>query len=109
MNPKKLQAASEYPTPTNVKSLQSFLGSAIYYHRFIPNFAKIAGSLYTLTKKDIKFMWTPQCQAVFEKLKELLTSAPVLAFPDFSVLIILETDASYKDLVWCWHNNRVIN
>ena len=43
-------------------------------------------------------MWTPQCQAVFEKLKELLTSAPVLAFPDFSVLIILETDASLQGL-----------
>ena len=97
-DPKKLQAVSEYPTPTDIKSLQSFLGLASYYRRFIPNFAKTVGPLYTLTKKDVEFVWTPQSQIVFEKLKKLLTSAPVLAFPDFSVPFILETDASLQGL-----------
>ena len=97
-DPKKLQAVNEYPTPTDVKSLRSFLGLASYYCRFIPNFVKTAGPLYTLTKKDVEFAWTPQSQIVFEKLKKLLTSAPVLAFPDFSVPFILETDASLQGL-----------
>ena len=87
---------SEYPTPTDVKSLQFFIGLASYYCRFIPNFAKTAGPLYTLTQKDVEFVGTPQSQVVFEKLKKLVTSAPVLAFPDFSVPFILEIDASLQ-------------
>ena len=97
-DPKKLQAVSEYPTSTDVKSLRCFLGLASYYRRFIPNFAKTAGPLYTLTKKNVEFMWTLQCQTVFEMLKELLISAPVLAFSDFSVPFILENDTSLQVL-----------
>ena len=97
-DPKKLQAVSEYPTPTDVRSLRSFLGLASYYRRFIPNFAKTAGPLYTLTKKHVEFVWTPQSHIVFEKLKKLSTSGSVLAFPDFSVPFILETDASLQGL-----------
>ena len=58
------------------------------------NFSKIAGPLYSLTKKDTDFIWTSQCQDTFKELKRLLSSAPVLAFPDFSRSFLLETDAS---------------
>ena len=97
-DPKKLQAVSEYPTPADVKSLRSFLGLASYYRRFIPNFAKVAGPLHALTKKDVEYVWTPQCQEVFRKLKELLTSSPVLVFPNFDIPFLLETDASHQGL-----------
>ena len=59
----------------------------------MPNFAKVAGPLHALIKKDVPYLWTPQCQHSFDTLKELLT-APVLLFPQFDKPFILETDAS---------------
>ena len=93
-DPRKLEAVIDFPTPVDVKTLRSFLGLASYYRRFIPNFSKVAGALHTLTKKDADFIWTPECQLAFDGLKRLLTTSPVLAFPDFSKPFLLETDAS---------------
>ena len=91
---KKVKAIQEFPQPRDVKSLRSFLGLASYYRRFIPKFSSVAGPLYALTKKDVVYEWDKGCQDAFEKLKQLLTEAPVLAFPDFPHEFILETDAS---------------
>ena len=56
-DPGKLRAVSEFPIPDNVvKSLGSFLGLASYYQRYIPQFGRIVGPLYTLTKKDVEFI-----------------------------------------------------
>ena len=93
-DPKKLDAVHAFPTPTDVRTLRSFLGLASYYRRFIPSFSKVAGPLHALTRKEVPYLWTPLCQLAFEKLKQLLTSAPVLAFPDFEEPFLLETDAS---------------
>ena len=73
-----------------------FVGLASYYRRFVPGFAKIATPLHYLTKKDVPFEWTPECEAAFCKLKELLVTAPVLAYPRFGPEreFTLETDAS---------------
>ena len=57
-------------------------------------FATIAGPLHALTKKDVVFHWTLGCQEAFLRLKQLLTTAPVIAFPDFSVPFCLYTDDS---------------
>jgi len=97
-DPKKLEAVQKYPTPTDVKSLWSFLGLASYYRKFIPHFSKIAGPLHNLTKKNMDYIWTSHCQNAFDTLKGLLTAAPVLAFPDFEQAFILETDASIQGL-----------
>ena len=93
-NPQKLRAVNEYPTPSDVKSLRSFLGLASYYRRFVPGFSKVAAPLNALTRKDIPYIWTPDCQQAFEQLKKLLTSALLLKYPDFDKPFILETDAS---------------
>ena len=90
-DPLKLEAMRAYPVPTDVKSLQSFIGLASYYRRFVPGFAKVAAPLHALTKKDPPFVWGLECQTAFE---DLLTNSPVLAFPDFTRGFILETDAS---------------
>ena len=92
-DPEKLKAVRDYPEPTNVKSLRSFLGLASYYRRFVPGFSAVAGPLHSLTK-DAPFVWGPDCQNAFERLKKLLTTSPVLVFPDFFRGFILETDAS---------------
>ena len=78
--------------------MRSFLGLASYYRRFIPQFSRIAGPLHALTKKNSVFTWTAACQKTFERLRKLLASAPVLAYPDFHVPFILETDASVSGL-----------
>ena len=93
-DPGKLKAVELYPVPTDVKTLRSFLELASYYRRFVSRFAAIASPMHLLTKKDAPFVWTEQCQLAFEKIKKLLISAPVLAFPQFDRPFILETDAS---------------
>ena len=77
-----------------MKSLRSFLGLASYYRRFVMGFSSVANPLFTLTKKDVDFVWSEACEAAFHQLKKLLTEAPVLAFPEFDRGFLLETDAS---------------
>ena len=97
-DPRKLVTVKQFPTPTDVKCLHSFLGLASYYRRFVPGFSSVAGPLYALTKKDVSFTWSPECQQAFAQLKEFLMSSPVLRFPDFKQPFILETDASGSGL-----------
>ena len=93
-----LTAVSSFPQPSNLKELRQFLGLASYYRRFIKGFASIGQPLHQLTKKDVPFHWTDQCQIAFEGLKKCLTEAPVLAYPDFSRDFVVETDASIRGL-----------
>ena len=97
-NDDQVIAVKKYPTPTNVKEVQQFLGLTSYYCRFIKQFAKIAHPLHALTCKGTKFVWTEECQIVFDDLKEQLVTAPVLAYPNFDKNFILETDASIKGI-----------
>ncbi|UYV78714.1 K02A2.6-like [Cordylochernes scorpioides] len=64
--------------PTNVKTLQSFLGVVNVYHKFIPHYAQLRSPLNILLKKNIPFKWTLECQKAFEDLKSSLTASPVL-------------------------------
>ena len=97
-HPKKVEAVQAYPAPTNLKNLRSFLGLASYYRRFIPNFSSVARPLHILTRKNVQFDWTRECQKAFDTLKKLLTQAPLLAYPDFTQPFMLETDASVEGL-----------
>jgi hypothetical protein len=65
-----------------------------YYRRFIPDFSKIAKSMTRLLHKDMRFVWTPECDAAFHKLRTLLTSAPVLAQPDIEKPFDVYSNAS---------------
>ena len=92
--PTKLDAVNKFPVPKNVKGIQSFIGLAGYYRRFIDNFSKIARPLTKLTKKDEKFSWSTEQQNAFETLKNKLTTAPVLQYPNFEQEFIVTSDAS---------------
>ena len=90
----KIRAIQEWPTPVNVKQLRSFLGLASFYRKHIKNFAFIANPLHTLLKKDEKWKWSTDHKKAFSTLKDCLSSAPVLIFPDFSKPFTIQPDSS---------------
>ena len=67
-----------WPTPKNVSDIRYFMGSTCYCLKFLKGFSKISYSIIALKNKGIKFDWTFKCETRFQKLKEMLTSAPVL-------------------------------
>jgi hypothetical protein len=93
-DPDKVSAISAWPTPTNVKALQSFLGLAGYYRKFVRNFGIISQPLTNLLKKHCLFVWTRDLDIAFATLKQALVSALVLALPNFAKPFVLGTDAS---------------
>lgn len=97
-DPEKTKAIQNIMNPKTIKEIQSFLGIANYYRRFIPEFAKIALPLVKLTRKNTPFKWTDECNAAFERLKEILISNNVLSFPDFTKPFEISTDASNEAL-----------
>ena len=82
------------PAPTTSKEIKQFLGLVGYYRKFIPRFADIARPMTNLTKQDVPFEWTIQCQASFELLKDALITSPILKYPDPNKPYTLFTDAS---------------
>ena len=94
MDPAKTKVIGDWPTPRNLKEVQSFLGFANFYRRFIDAYSRIVRPLTNLTQKDTPFQWSPPQEAAFQQLKSAFQSAPVLAHFDPDHQIIIETDAS---------------
>jgi len=94
MDHRKVEAIKNRQKPTNIKQLQSFLGLSNYYRRFIKNFSKIAQPMFALLGKNVKFIWSDECEQSFNMLKDALTSYPVLRLADVSRPFLLYTDAS---------------
>ena len=90
----KVQIIKQLKPPTNVREVRSFIGMASYYRKFIPNFSDLARPLTSLTKKFSTFSWDEEKQKAFDELKNKLTTAPILAYPDPSKPYRLYTDAS---------------
>ena len=104
----------DWPVPKTSKEINSFISLASYYRRFIPNFPKWSKPLNTLIippahqakvcqgemkKSELtEFVWAKECQEGFDALKHALTTAPVLAYSDYTQPFILETNASLKGL-----------
>jgi hypothetical protein len=94
MDPVKIKAITDWPTPKTVKQVQSFLGFCNFYRRFITKYSEIARPLFDLTKKDTPFNWTEHQEEAFLQLKNIITSSPVLLLPDYDKPFRLTTDAS---------------
>ncbi|GJP43629.1 hypothetical protein CLOM_g3070 [Closterium sp. NIES-68] len=94
IDPKKIWAIQEWKPPTNLQQLQSFLGFVNYVRRFIPNMAGLTGPLTDLLQKGAFYEWGEKQQVVFEALKNLLMSPPVLRFADPERPFEVITDAS---------------
>lgn len=94
-NPQKIRAIENYPIPNTTKQIKAFLGLTGYYRRFIKDFSKIVAPMTKYLKKDTKFdVRDPDYIEAFETCKQLITNAPILAYPDFDQPFTLTTDAS---------------
>jgi len=93
MEQEKIKAVKEWKTPTKIKDVESFLGFANFYRRFIHNFSHTAKPLNELKEKK-EWKWEKEHQEAFEELKEKITSQPVLSLPRREGKFRVETDAS---------------
>jgi hypothetical protein len=94
VDPDKVQEVMNWKPPTTVRQIQSFLGLAGYYRRFILDFSRIAKPITELLKKETKFVWSQKCEDAFHALRQHLTTAPVLAQPDSRKPFNVYCDAS---------------
>jgi len=94
MSPDKIQTISDWPEPQKVKDIQSFLGFANFYRRFIFNYSDIVVPLTWLTQKDAPWNFSEDCRHSFNALKHAFTTAPILTHFIPDTPIIVETDAS---------------
>ncbi|KAI0509958.1 hypothetical protein KFK09_010558 [Dendrobium nobile] len=92
-DPQKVRAIADWPTPKSIPEIRSFIGLSNFYRRFIRGFSIIAAPL-TDCLKEKSLLWTQELQHSFDTLKEALSSAPVLAIPDFDKPFHVDTDAS---------------
>ncbi|KAL4313586.1 hypothetical protein GQ457_01G039130 [Hibiscus cannabinus] len=98
VDPKKIEAIMGWKQPKNVSEVRSFLGLAGYYRRFVEGFSIIAAPLTKLLRKDVPFSWTEAQQSSFDKLKSVLTEAPVLIQPESGKAYTVFSDASRTGL-----------
>ena len=94
MDPSKVKAIVDWPYPKKVKEVQSFLGLANYYRRFIEDFSKEAAPLHKLTRKDQPWKWGDEEIAAFNALKNKFIAKPILAMVDTTKELQVESDAS---------------
>ena len=104
-DPKKVEAVKNWTVPKTVTDVRSFLGFTNHYRRFIKGYASVTRPLNLLVSGDnanckkALIEWTEECQIAFDKLKELCTSTPILAYVNYKKPFQLQTDAS--DLGLC--------
>ena len=90
----KVKAISELKQPETQKDIREFLGMVGYYRKFIHRFADAAKPLTKLTRKEINFKWSNDCQVGFDYLKDCLTKDLVLKYPDPNKRHVVFMDAS---------------
>jgi len=94
MDKEKIRTIKEWKEPTNVKGIQSFLGFANFYRRFIRDYSKITTPLSSLTRKEKGWEWSDKQQEAFEMLKKEMITESILQHFDPEQPVTIETDAS---------------
>ena len=94
MDPAKVSAILNWPEPTSVKEVQSFLGFANFYRKFINSYSSLAFPLTSLTCKVVKFTWSLAAKAAFRTLQHAFSSAPILRHFNPDLPLTIEVDAS---------------
>src|SRR6218665_204004 len=89
-----LEARLKFPAPNNKKQVQSLLGLAGYYRKFLPHFADLTLPLTALLKKNVPFRWSEATNAAFVDLQSRLASRPILRPPSYDLPFSVAVDAS---------------
>lgn len=94
--PEKVSKILSIPTPSTKKQVRSLLGLIGFYRRFVPNFSTVMAPLTDLTKGkgNSRIIWTPDCQNALDRIRQIMSAAPVLRLPCVEQDFVLQTDAS---------------
>lgn len=94
VDPDKVRAIIDLPTPKFVSDVKSVIGTASWYQKFVPNFSSIIAPLTPLLRKNARFIWNKECAKFFEQIKDCLIKTPALSNPDYTFPSVVQTDAS---------------
>lgn len=94
VDPDKIKAILDIPTPKTVAEVRRIIGTASWYRRFIASFSTLIAPLVALLRKGKTWSWNEECECAFQAIKDALVSAPILSCPDFNLPFIVQTDAS---------------
>jgi hypothetical protein len=97
-DPDKIKSIMDWNTSKYVSDIRSFMGLSGYYRRLIKGFSKIGFPITSLQKKGFKFLWTSECEERFQKMKLLLTNAPMLKIADPNKDFLVCTNPSNEGL-----------
>lgn len=100
-DPNKVRAIVDFPQPKSREDLMRFNGMATYVSRYIPNFSELTFPYRQLLKRDAPWSWAEPQQEAFDKIKQLIATAPVLSYYDPNKPLTIQTDASSKGLGSC--------
>ena len=98
VDPSMIKAVKSWVRPNNVTEVRSFVGLARYYRRFVKGFSSVSSQLTNLTKQNIPFVWSDDCEEILQSLKTLLTTAPILTLPVEGKNFIVYCNTSYSGL-----------
>ena len=94
MDPAKVAAITDWPVPTSVKEVQSFLGFSNFYRKFITHYSSLASPLTSLTRKSVHFTWSSEAATAFSAVQQAFTTAPVLHHFQPTLPLTIEANAS---------------
>ena len=97
----KVRAIVDMPTPANAQDLSRFIGMANYQSKFVQIFSCVTQPLRELLKNDVRWVWSTSHQAAFQRLMEIIVSAPVLRYFNTEAATLIQTDASSTGLRCC--------
>jgi len=93
-----ITSIKNFPIPTTQKQIRQFLGKINFYHEYIEKSSILLDPLHQLLRKNVKFIWTEDCEKAFKRIKEMLCSQPILEIFDKDLPIKIYTDASLKGI-----------
>ena len=97
-DPAKVKAVTEMPSPTDIAGVKRFLGFVNYLSKFLPHLSDVCDPLRQLTKKEVEWCWLEIHETAVKRIKEMVTSKPVLRYFDDKKELTLQADASQKGL-----------